>query len=41
MMCSANVGGDPVNGCENEVVPGEDLCRGHLNMVEWLDAQGT
>ena len=28
-LCSADVGGDPVNGCENFTVPGEDYCARH------------
>ena len=28
-MCSANRGGDPASGCENEVQPGSDYCSIH------------
>jgi hypothetical protein len=30
-QCSANVGGDPVSGCDNEAVNG-DLCAMHVNL---------
>lgn len=28
-MCSANVGGDPAGGCENDALRGSDLCARH------------
>lgn len=31
-LCSANVGGDPVNGCEEFALPGTDYCAAHMEV---------
>jgi hypothetical protein len=30
-LCSANVGGDPVNGCEQETLGVSDYCQDHAS----------